>query len=199
MFFRRGKSRVQQAKEAVAERLPDREQARDQVADLTGEVADALEAAQSAITRLAASAGRKGASTTRKARKQSAKLAETVSERLPDPDQVVDAYRKVTDKLFPERVKQRRKQARKRRRGLLYRGAGIAGLGLLAGWLTAPKRGAEARRAVKQQVARAGAKGMATAGAGEEAGSADGTEAPPSPAQVTQLNRGEGVNQSSRS
>jgi hypothetical protein len=207
MFFRRSSSKAEQAKQKVAERLPDpeqvRDQARDQVSELTGEVADALEAAQNAISRLAASFGRKGAQTTRQARKQSAKVAETVAQRLPEPDQVVDAYRKVTDKLFPDRAKQRRKQERKRRRGAVYRSAGVAGLALLAGWLTAPKRGAEARRAVKQQVARVGARGAETpagvSGVYEARDESQSVAAAQPPGQVTPLHQSEDVNQSTRS
>lgn len=176
MFRRR--SRIRQTKRAVAGRLPSTDEVRDQVAGVTDELGDALDAAKDAITKAMSSAGRRGteagAEATRKgavlgkeasrkgmrAGKQASRRArgaalDAVGRRLPEPEQVAEMTRRATDKMFPERAKQHRKIARKRRRRLLYGGAGLAGLGMLIGWLTAPKKGDEARQALKERASAA--------------------------------------------
>jgi len=172
MFRRR--SRSNQAKRAVAGRLPSSDEVRDQVAEVTDELGLALDTARDAIAKAMSSAGRRGteagAEATRKtamvgkeagrrgmaAGKRASRRArgatlEAVGRRLPEPEQVAELTRRATEKVFPERAKHHRKAARKRRRRLLYGGVGLAGLGILMGWLTAPKKGDETRQALKQR------------------------------------------------
>jgi hypothetical protein len=172
MFRRR--SKIEKAKRSVAGRLPSTDEVRGQVADVTDELSDALETAREAITKAMSSAGRRtgeaSAEATRKATvlgkeagrkgvkasKQASRQArdaalDAVGRRLPDPDQVANMTRRATDKMFPERAKQNRKAARKRRRRMVAAGAGVAGVGMLIGWLTAPKKGDEARQALKER------------------------------------------------
>jgi hypothetical protein len=174
MFRRR--SKIEKAKQAAAGRLPKtgemRDQVRDQVAGVTDDLSDALENAREAISKAMASTGRRGAeagveagrksvAASKEAGRKSVKVSkqasrrarnaalDAVERRLPEPDEVADMTRRATDKLFPERAKQHRKASRKRRRRLVFGGAGLAGLGMAIGWLTAPKRGGEARQALK--------------------------------------------------
>jgi hypothetical protein len=172
MFRRR--SKIDKAKRAVAGRLPTTEEVRGQVAEVTDELSDALEAAREAITKAMSSASRRtseaSAEATRRAtalskeasrksvkaskkasRQARAAALEAVARRMPDPDQVAGMTRRATDKMFPERARQYRKVARKRRRRMMVAGAGVAGLGMLIGWLTAPKKGQEARQALKER------------------------------------------------
>jgi hypothetical protein len=172
MFRRR--SKIDKAKRAVAGRLPTTEEVRGQVAEVTDELSDALEAAREAITKamssasrrtseasaeatrrataLSKEASRKSVKASKKASRQARDAAlEAVARRMPDPDQVADMTRRATDKMFPERARQYRKVARKRRRRMMAAGAGVAGLGMLIGWLTAPKKGQEARQALKER------------------------------------------------
>jgi hypothetical protein len=186
MFFRKGKAR--RARDAVA----------DKVADRTDDLATALEAAREAIAKASTAAGRRGAElgkeaavTGKKARRRGARAAREVADVLPEPEQVVELTRRAADKLFPERARQRRAAGRRRRRRLLFGGAGLLGAGVVAGWLTAPKRGAETRQALKEQAAKASEKGwervaepsepaVATPPAGEQG------------AEVTPLHHGDG-------
>jgi hypothetical protein len=176
MFRRR--SKIGKAKRAVAGRLPSTEEVRGQVAGVTDDLSDALETAKDAIAKAISSAGRrtseataeatrkatvigkeagrKGAKASKETSRQARDAAlEAVGRRLPDPDQVADMTRRATDKMFPERAKQNRKTTRKRRRRMMAAGAGVAGLGMLMGWLTAPKRGDEARQALKERASAA--------------------------------------------
>jgi hypothetical protein len=172
MFRRR--SKIDKAKRAVAGRLPTTEEVRDQVTEVTDELSDALEAAREAITKAMSSASRRtgeasaeatrratvlGKEASRKSVKASKKASrqardaafEAVGRRIPDPDQVADMTRRATEKLFPEQARQNRKATQKRRRRVMAAGAGVAGLGMLIGWLTAPKKGQEARQALKER------------------------------------------------
>lgn len=186
MFFRR--SRARRARDAVA----------DQVAERSDDLTAALEAAREAIARASTAAGRKGAELGkeaavkgRKARRRGAKAARGVAEAV-DPEQVAELTRRAADKLFPERAKQRRDAARNRRRRMLVGGAGLLGAGVVAGWLTAPKRGAETRQALKDQAAKASEKGWErVAEPSEEAGTVplEGEQG----AEVTQLHHGDGT------
>jgi hypothetical protein len=132
------------------------------VADVTAETArQAAEASRDAARSAAetASAGaRQAAQTTRRASRRQARAARAAAGRLGEAD-LGELPKKAADKLFRERAKARRKERRKRQRSLVYRGAGVAGLGVLIGWLTAPKRGQEARQALRQQAAKASEKG----------------------------------------
>lgn len=187
MFFRKGRAR--RARDAVA----------DQVADRTDDLATALEAAREAISKASTAAGRKGAELGkeaavkgRQARRRGGKAAREVAEVLPEPEQVAELTKRAADKLFPERAKQRRHAGRKRRRRLLFGGAGLLGAGVVAGWLTAPKRGADTRQALKEQAAKASEKGWERVAEPSEAA---GT-APPAGdqgAEVTPLHHGDGV------
>jgi hypothetical protein len=154
MFFRR--SRARRARDAVAE----------QVTDRTDDLAIALETAREAIARASTAAGRRGALLGKEAavkgkqaRRRGARAAREVAGALQEPEQVAELTRRAADKLFPERARQRREAGRKRRRRLLFGGAGLLGAGLVAGWLTAPKRGADTRQALKEQAAKASEKG----------------------------------------
>ncbi len=125
------------------------------------QAADATKDAARSATgagRQAAEASRKAADASRKAGRRRAKAARQAADRLSESD-LGDVTRRAAGKLFPEKAKERRKAQRKRRRRLVVRGAGLAGLGLAIGWLTAPKRGREARQALKQQAAKASEKG----------------------------------------
>jgi hypothetical protein len=176
MFRRR--SRTNQAKRAVTGRLPTTDEVRDQVAEVADELGVALEVAKDAIAKAMSSAsrrgteagaeatrktaalgkeaGRKGVAAGRKAsRRARGATLDAVERRLPEPEQVAELTRRATEKVFPERAKQHRKTVRKRRRRLLYGGAGLTGLGMLMGWLTAPTKGHEAREALKQRASAA--------------------------------------------
>jgi ABC-type transporter Mla subunit MlaD len=187
MFFRR--SRARRARDAVA----------DQVAERTDDLAAALEAAREAIAKASTAAGRKGAELGKKsavkgkqARRRGAKAAREVAEVLPEPEQVADLTRRAADKLFPERAKQRRNTSRRRRRRLLFGGAGLLGAGVVAGWLTAPKRGAETRQALKDQAAKASEKGWERVAEPPEAAGMP-QQAGEQGAEVTQLHHGDGA------
>jgi hypothetical protein len=183
MFFRR--SRAGRAKDAGAE----------QVADRTDDLATALEAAREAIARASAAAGRmgtelgKGAAVKGKqARRRGARAAREVAGALQEPEQVAELTRRAADKLFPERARQRREAGRKRRRRLLFGGAGLLGAGMVAGWLTAPKRGADTRQALKEQAARASEMGWERVAETSETTSAAGEQG----AEVTPLHHSDG-------
>jgi hypothetical protein len=183
MFLRR--SRARRARDAVA----------DQVAERTDDLAAALEAAREAIARASTAAGRKGAelgkeaaAKGRKARRRGARAARQAA----DPEQVADLTRRAADKLFPERARQRRDAARKRRRRVLLGGAGLLGAGVVAGWLTAPKRGAETRQALKDQAAKASEKGWERVAEPSE-GAGTITLEGEQGAEVTQLHHGDGT------
>ena len=174
MFRRR--SKIEKAKRAVAGRLSNsgeiRDQVREQVAGMTDDLSDALETAREAISKamattsrrgaevgaeasrkgvaLSKEAGRKGAAAGKQATRRAREAAmEAVERRLPEPDEVADLTRRAADKFFPERAKHYRKTARKRRRRMVMGGVGLTGLGMAVGWLTAPKRGDETREALK--------------------------------------------------
>jgi gas vesicle protein len=207
MFRRR--SKIEKAKQAVAGRLPTtgemREQIRDQVAGMTDDLSDALETAREAITKamattsrrgaeVGAEVGRKSVAASKEASRKSVEAGKHATRRargaaldaversLPEPDEAADMTRRVAGKFFPERAKQYRKTARKRRRRMVMGGMGLAGLGVAVGWLTAPKRGDETREALK---ARANAAGDRVA----EMRSTTGSQAPagtqPSPGMGT--------------
>jgi len=187
MFFRR--SRARRARDAVA----------DQVAERTDDLAAALEAAREAIAKASTAAGRKGAGLGKEAavrgkqaRRRGAKAAREVADVLPEPEQVAELTRRAADKLFPERAKQRRNASRKRRRRVLVGGAGLLGAGVVAGWLTAPKRGVETRQALKDQAAKASEKGWERVA--EPSAEADLTaQGGEQGAEVTQLHHGDGA------
>ena len=93
----------------------------DQVSDRTDDLAAALEAAREAIARASAAASRKGAELGKEASKAADKAA---------------------DKLMPERARQRRREAARRRNKRLLAGTAIlAGLGVLASRLAGGKGG----------------------------------------------------------
>jgi hypothetical protein len=106
MPFRKSKSskatKATKAKEAVAEPL------KNQVTDRTDDLVAALDAAREALARASAAAGRKGAELGAGLGKQASDAA---------------------DKLLPERAKQRKREAARRRNRRLM--AGAAGLTLL--------------------------------------------------------------------
>jgi hypothetical protein len=190
MFFR--KSRARRTRDEV----------REQVTELTDDLATALEAAREAITRastvasrrsaeLGKQAGRRGAKAGRRGARAARGMAKEAAERLPEPEQVADLTRRAADKLFPERARQRQKAKRRRRVGLLTQVGGLLGIGLLVGWLTAPKRGAEARKALKEQAAKASEKGW------ERVSTPETTE-PEQAADVTPIHQGDGASTSSQ-
>jgi cell division protein FtsB len=193
MFFRRSK-----AKRTAQD-------VREQVTDLTDDLATALEAAREAIARASAAAARRGAELGAQAGRLGAELgtqagrrgakagrrgaraargaARGAAERLPEPEQLAHMSRRAADKLFPERARQRERDKR-RRRNVFLAGAVTSGiLGVVAGWLTAPKRGAETRQALKEQAARASEKGW------ERTTEPETSET----AEVTPLHQGDGA------
>jgi hypothetical protein len=224
------KSRTKRAKRAATSRLPSGEEVRGQVADLTDDLGEALESARDAISRAMSSAGRRGAEAGseatrrtaalgkeagrksaaagaelgRKARKRAERVARDAVERLPDPEQVAELARRAEEKLLPERSKQHRKEQRKRTRRRIYGGAGVAGLGVLLGWLTAPKKGDETRQTLKERASAASGKivemraNATSQGGGAEPGTglstAPGTTEPrQTEAEVTPIHHGDGA------
>ena len=139
-------------------RVADAEQLREQFNQRADELAEALESAREALSRASAEVSRRSAEAGKLARKGAeagrAAARETL-DRLPEPERVAEMTRRAADTLFPQLARKRKAQRRKRRRRLLLGGAGLAGLGLVAGWLTAPRPGTEARQAVKERAARA--------------------------------------------
>jgi gas vesicle protein len=150
-------SGVREQVDELAEALDD---ARDAIARAAGATKEAARSAAE-TAREAAGAGaagaRQAAKSTRQASRRQAKAARAAAERL--DAEISGLSKKAADKLFRERARQRRKERRKHRRRLVYRGAGVAGLGVLVGWLTAPRRGQEARDALRRQAAKASEKG----------------------------------------
>lgn len=195
----RRRSRTNQAKRAVASRLPSTDEVRDQVAEVTDELGEALEAAKDAIAKAMSSVGRRGSEAGAEATRRTATLGkqasrrgmaagkragrrargatfEAVERRLPEPEQVAELTRRATEKVFPERAKHHRKNARKRRRRLMFGGAGLALVGMLIGWLTAPKKGDEVRQVLKERANAAGDKvGEMRATAGSQRAPASST------------------------
>jgi ferric-dicitrate binding protein FerR (iron transport regulator) len=108
------------------------------VADVTAEAA-----------KQAAEAARQASGTTRRASRRQANAARAAAERLGESE----LPKKAADRLFRDRAKARRKERRRQQRRTVYRGAGIAGLGVLVGWLTAPRRGQEASEKGWEKVA----------------------------------------------
>jgi hypothetical protein len=215
MFFR--KSRARSAKDAVTER--------------TDDLITALDAAREAISKASTAAGHKGAELGKEAGRKSGELRREAGKRgrkaarggskaarrgtraardaareaadlLPEPEQVADLTRRAADKLFPERAKQRREAARKRRRRVLVGSAGLLGTGLLAGWLTAPRRGAETRQALKEQAAKASEKGWERVSeappAAAEPTAAPERDADQQGAEVTPIHQGNGATNPSK-
>jgi hypothetical protein len=189
MFSR--KSKLKRRAQAVADKAADGGGVREQIDELGA----ALDDAREAIARASASAGRKVADVTAEAAKQAAeatrdaaeatrerarqasestrrasrrraKAARAAAERLGESE----LPKKAADRLFRERAKARRKDRRRQRRRTVYRGAGVAGLGVLVGWLTAPRRGQEARQALRQQAAKASEKGWEKVAEGRDSG-----------------------------
>jgi cell division septum initiation protein DivIVA len=154
---------------------------RRKVADVTAETAkqaagatkQAARSAAEAAREATAASARQAAESTRRASRRQAKAARAAAERL--DSELTGLSRKAADRLFRERAKQRRKERRKQRRRLVYRGAGVAGLGVLVGWLTAPRRGQEARDALRRQAAKASEKGWEKVAEGRENGPAQPT------------------------
>jgi hypothetical protein len=191
MFSR--KSKLKRRAQAVADKAAD-----GSVREQLDELGAALEDAREAIARASATAGRRVADataeaarqaagatrerarqaseSTRRAGRRQAKAARVAAERLGE----AELTKKAADKLFRERARARRKEKRRQRRRTVYRGAGIAGLGVLVGWLTAPRRGREARQAIKQQAAKASEKGWEKVAEGREGGTEEhGAEVTP--------------------
>jgi hypothetical protein len=114
MPFRKSRSsKAGKAKEAVAEPL------KNQVTDRTDDLVAALDAAREALARASAAAGRKGAELGAELGKQASDAA---------------------DKLLPERAKQRKREAaRRRNRRVLAGAAGLTVLGVVASRLSGSK------------------------------------------------------------
>ncbi|HZD00807.1 MAG TPA: hypothetical protein VFA46_11655 [Actinomycetes bacterium] len=231
------KSRIKRAKRAATGRLRNSEEVREQVTGLGEDLNEALETAKDAITRAMSSAGRRGAEAGAEATRKTAELGKEVGrkgaavgtevgkaarqrattaareavERLPEPEQVAEMTRRATEKLFPERAKQYRKAQRKHTRRRVYGAAGLAGLGVLLGWLTAPKKGAEVRQTLKERANAAGEKvaemrsasapdTSAEPGVGLSGSAASGSAEPqPTQAEVTPIHQGDGATTSKRS
>jgi hypothetical protein len=224
-MFRRN-SRSKRAKRAAG-RLPSGEEVRGQVAGLSDDLNEALDSARDAIARAISSAGQRGAEAGaqatrktaelgkevgrkgvaaggdlgRKARKRARRMALDAVERLPEPEQVAELARRAEERLLPEVAKRNRKDRRKRTRRRMAGGAFVAGLGMLIGWLTAPRKGDEVRQAIKERAGAAGGKVAEmranAMGANEEAGttgpSTGTTEPKQGEADVTPLHQGDGA------
>jgi hypothetical protein len=142
------------------------------VADVTAEAARQAARSAAETAREAAGAGaasaRQAAKSTGQASRRQARAARAAAER--QAAELSGLSKKAADKLFKERAKQRRNEGRKQRRRQVYRGAGVAGLGVLVGWLTAPRRGQEARQALRRQAAKASEKGWDKVAEGRDTG-----------------------------
>jgi hypothetical protein len=144
------KSKTTKAKEAVAEPR------KQQVADRTDDLVAALDAAKEALARASAAAGRKGAELGAGLGKQASGAA---------------------DKLLPERARQRKREAaRRRNRRVLAGAAGLAVLGVVASRLTGSKGARERERL-----------GREAAGGGGWVAESGADSGPTPPAEVTQL------------
>ncbi len=131
MFLRRSKTKgIKQGTRAVTDRLPNPEEVRGQVAGITKGVTKG-------VTKAAGRGGKRA--------------AREVSDLLPEPEEIAEATRRATDKLFRARAKRHRKEQRKHKRRLVFRGIGVAGLLAAAGAAVMTvtgklrKRGEEAR------------------------------------------------------
>jgi hypothetical protein len=127
----------------------------EQVTDRTDDLTAALEAAKEAIERASAAAGRKRAELGAELGKQASMAA---------------------DKLMPERARQRRRAARRRRVRLVAGVAGLVGAGVVASRLTGSKRQADG-----------------SAGSWDRSPETAGQADPASGAEVTQLHQGDGA------
>jgi gas vesicle protein len=136
------------------------------VADATAEAARQASQATREAAEATREAARQASASTRRAGRRQATAARAAAERLGESD----LPKKAADKLFRERAKARRKERRRQQRRTVYRGAGVAGLGVLVGWLTAPRRGREARQALRQQAAKASEKGWDKVAEGRDSG-----------------------------
>jgi gas vesicle protein len=239
MLWRKSKTR-RAKRAATGRRLPSgeevREQVREQVTDIADDLGEALETAKDAITRAMSSAGRRsgearaeatrktaelgkevgtkaavvGSEVGKKARRRARGVAHEAVNRLPEPEQVAEVTRRATEKLFPERAKQYRQTQRKRTRRRVYGAGVLAGLGMLVGWLTAPRKGDEVRQALKERANAASEKvsemrsGSATdtaaqPGAGLSGPTSTGTSEPQqAQADVTPIHQGDGATASKR-
>ena len=111
-------------------------------------LADALATARERVQEVSFDLGRRATRGRRQASRRSAEAARialeqarAAAELLPDRDEVADLVSRAGERLFRERIAARRKAERRRRAKLAALGAGLAGLGLALGWLTAPRRG----------------------------------------------------------
>jgi hypothetical protein len=113
------------------------------------ERADALVAslatARDRVQELSAELGRRTSRSSRRSA-ESARVAleqaRAAAWQLPDRgDDLAELTRRAGERLFRERTKAGRRAARRRRNRLVLIGGGLAGAGLLVGWLTAPRRG----------------------------------------------------------
>jgi hypothetical protein len=188
-------SKADQAKDDAPEPVTD---PADDLAAALDSVREAIARASGAAGRLSSELGREAGRRSARAGRRGARAAKGAAGKLAEPEQVAELTKKAADKLFPERAKQRREAARKRRRRLLYGGAGLLGAGLVAGWLTAPRRGADVRQAFRNTAVRAGEKGW------ERVAESRSDQAGPSTlgeraasreqgAEVTQLRQGNGA------
>jgi hypothetical protein len=119
---------VERRAEALAESLAT---ARERVQDLSVE-----------LGRRAWGAGRRQATRrSAEAARLALEQARAAAEHLPDRAEVAELTRRAGDRLFRERAAARRRAERRRRLRLVAVGAGLAGIGLAIGWLTAPRRG----------------------------------------------------------
>jgi hypothetical protein len=123
-----------------------------QATDRTDDLVAALDAAKEALARASAAAGRKGA-----------ELGKQASE--------------AADKLLPERARQRKREAaRRRNRRVLAGAAGLAVLGVVASRLTGSKGAKERERLARE-----------AAGGGGWVAESGADTGPTPPAEVTQL------------
>jgi hypothetical protein len=177
---------------------------RDQVADVTDDLTDSLEAARDAITRAMRSSSRRGSDATKQAARRTGTTAKQAGRRgrrkardladlVPEPEVLAEATRRATDKLMPARATQRRKEQRKRKRRLIVRGAGLAGLLATAGMIVTGKlrrRGEAARHQYQAEPApgadmAGGRPASATAPGTQQSGSTtSGAESGPAVAHI---------------
>jgi hypothetical protein len=126
---------VEQRAEALAESLAT---ARERVQDLSVDLGHRATRGRKQATRRSAEAAR-----------IALEQARAAAEHLPDRDEVAELTRRAGERLFRERLAAKRKAERRRRGKLVAIGAGLAGVGLAIGWLTAPRRGMAADQVEK--------------------------------------------------
>jgi hypothetical protein len=134
-----GNSRTAALGSAIEQRLRDLS-----VEERAETLVESLTTARDRVQDLSLDLGRRASASSRRsaeAARIALEQARASAESLPDLEEVSELTRRAGERLFRERAKARRKEARRRTGKLVVLGAGLAALGVAIGWLTAPRRG----------------------------------------------------------